>query len=226
MKKLSYLLVFFFILAFSACSFHFPVDWDDDFGYRNYRVILKIEPDDAHVLLNGKFIGEAYEFSTTESALKIKSRKNELVVKKKGFIEELIELEKYGSRKITVELTLKRDEMSVRSIKKTAPPAKVKKPSEKYKILKEKEIPKSEEKIPEKITFSRVTLDVSPVDSSIYLDGKFWGVVPDSGLISNFNLKKGKHKIEVLKPGYKTVIKIIDVKGKKDLKISIKLEKK
>ncbi|MEN8154472.1 MAG: PEGA domain-containing protein [Acidobacteriota bacterium] len=225
MKKLSYMIVISLILVFSACSFHFPVDWDEDFGYRNYRVILKIDPDDAHVLLNGKFIGEAYEFSQKESALKIRSKKNELVVKKEGFREELIDLEKYGSKNITVQLTLKRDELYKVSEKQTAPPP-PEKPSEKYKVVKEKDIPKNEEKSTRSITFSKVTLTIAPEDSSIYLDGKFWGVAPANGIISNFNLKKGKHRIEVLKPGYKTIVKIVEVSGKKDLQISIKLVKK
>ncbi len=74
--------------------------------------------------------------------------------------------------------------------------------------------------------FAPVILEVSPAESSIYVDGKFWGVAPEGGVINNFNLPKGEHRIEVLMPGYIPVLKIIKVAGQKELKVTIKLEKK
>ena len=69
MKKIFYMAILAIILLLPACSFHFPSDWDSEYSYGDYSIVLKVNPDDAHVLLNGKFIGEAYEFSTRASAL-------------------------------------------------------------------------------------------------------------------------------------------------------------
>ncbi len=97
------------ILLLPACSINFPADWDSEYSYGDYSIVLKVNPEDAHVMLNGKFIGEAYEFSTRASALKIRSARNLLVIKREGYLEEEIDLNKYNMRKITVTLELRPD---------------------------------------------------------------------------------------------------------------------
>ena len=227
MKRIFYPALLAVILLLPACSFNFPFDWDSEYSYGDYSVVLKINPDDAHVLLNGKFIGEAYEFSTRASALKIRSASNELVIKKEGYLEEEIDLDKYNMKRITITLELRPDTVLTKKPVGdiTAPPLPQKDEKE-GKIVKEIKVPEGELKSSAPAVFAPVILEVSPADSSIYVDGKFWGVVPEGGVINNFNLPTGKHRIEVLKPGYKTVQKNINVAGKKELKVIIKLEKK
>ena len=229
MKRIFYPALLAVILLLPACSFNFPSDWDSEYSYGDYSIVLKVNPDDAHVLLNGKFIGEAYEFSTRASALKIRSARNELVIKKEGYLEEEIDLDKYNMRKITISLELKPDMVLTRKTvvkPDVAPPPPPPKEKTEGKVVKEKEVPKGEVKSSTPAVFAPVILEVGPADSSIYVDGKFWGVAPEGGVINNFNLQKGKHRIEVLKPGYKTVQKNINVAGQKELKVIIKLEKK
>jgi len=229
MKKIFYMAILAIILLLPACSFHFPSDWDSEYSYGDYSIVLKVNPDDAHVLLNGKFIGEAYEFSTRASALKIRSKRNELVIKKQGYIEEEIDLDKYNMRRITITMDLEPDMVSVKKTVtkgEVAPPSPPPKEEKEYKVVKEMKVPKGEVKSSTPGVFSKVVLEVGPSDSSIYVDGKFWGVAPENGVINNFNLQKGKHRIEVLKPGYKSVLKLINVTGQKEIKVTIKLDKK
>ncbi len=115
-KKLIFLWILLLILLSSACTVHVPYGWDMD--YHEYRVILRVVPDDADVLLDGKFIGEAYEFSEPDSALRFRSRNHELVIKKKGYVEEVIDLYDYSTRDITIRLKLLRDRKYYSSIKK------------------------------------------------------------------------------------------------------------
>ena len=103
MKKLLYLVTLVFI--FSACTFHIPYDYDD-WEYYDYHVILQVEPDDCDVLLDGKFIGAAYEFSNSRAALRLSSRNHELVLKKRGYVEKVIALNKYRSRIIRIRVDL------------------------------------------------------------------------------------------------------------------------
>ena len=72
MRVLIFCVAGILIVFLSACSFYLPSDYDRDFN--DYRVILLVEPENAHVLLNGRFIGEAYEFSTSKSAIRLSSR--------------------------------------------------------------------------------------------------------------------------------------------------------
>ncbi len=231
MRRTLYLTIFALLLTLPACMLRFPMDWGNEYGYGDYSIVFQVQPEDAHVLLNGRFIGEAYEFSTRASALKVRSARNEIVIKKEGYLEELIDLNRYGTRRITVTLTLKPDRVpvpkTVETVKTTPPPPPPpNKKGRELNVVKEKEIPKTEEKLPVVSSFSHIVMTVSPSESSIYVDGKFWGISPENGIINNFNLPKGKHKIEVVKPGYETVIRDINADGKNELKIDIKLDKK
>ena len=232
MKKPGYaFLLVSLMVTLSACTFHFPYD-DWEWDYSEYRVILKVIPDDARVLLNGKWIGEAYEFSTDKSALRLSSRNNELVIKKEGFIEEAIDLYEYNTRKIIIRLTLRIDKDYTGGVKPGTPAEKAtpreaeRKPGYEAKTEPVKELPPEppEESLPE-VKPVDVILEIQPEEASIYLNGKFWGITPPKGKIENLRLEPGKYTLEVVKPGYQDYKKEIEVKEQK-LKILIKLEKK
>jgi hypothetical protein len=221
MKK-AYLTLGVLALAFSltSCSIQLPYDTYED--YDGYRITMLVEPDDAEVLLNGRLIGLAYEFSTRESALRLASRNNELVIQKKGFIEEFIDLGGYTSRTITVRIKMNPD-------KRIA--AKVPVPEERGKgELEPKTEPvifppqdrKQQEPLPPP---TLVRLVVAPADTAIYLNGKFWGIAPETGKIENLRLQKGKYLFEAFKPGYKTFRKEFDIPKTEKFDININLEK-
>ena len=232
MKNLGYaFLLVSLIVTLSACTFHFPYDYWD-WGYSEYRVILKVEPDDAQVLLNGKWIGEAYEFSTNNSALRLSSRSNELVIKKEGYVEEAVDLSEYNTRKIIIRLKLLKDKDYTGPVKPRTPVKKVtpkeaeRKPGYKAETEPELELPpEPQEESMQEIKPIDLILEIQPQEASIYLNGKFWGIAPRDGKIENLRLKPGKYTLEVAKPGYQDYKKEIEVKEQK-LKILIKLEKK
>jgi len=228
MKKILFCLVLIMILSLSFCTFHFPFDYENSLysTYGSYKIVFLVEPDDAKILLNGRVIGEAYEFSTKSSALKVSSKNNEIVVKKKGYVEEAIDLNQYRSTKITIKLQLHKDEGyyidEERKISKTK--------REKLEYMAKTEPQKEpsnepEKEIENKFKFINVILVIQPSESAIYLNGKFWGISPENGKIENMKIKTGKNTIQVFKPGYKTCIRKINITNQKDMKITIKLEK-
>lgn len=235
MKKLTLavIAISLLILTSTACTLHLPYDWEWD--TKTYHIILKVDPDDAEVLLNGKLVGYAYEFSTPDAAIKLASRNNELVIKREGFIEEEINLYEYGSHRITIRLKLLKDKDYVaprpeeREGVQPKPP-KVK-PEYKAKTAPPKPLPEEIEKAEQAAQDSpanklvEVKLHVKPDEAAIYLDGKFWGLSPKSGVIENLRLKPGKYNLEVVKPGYTTYKKILYV-ADQNLKLIVYLEKK
>lgn len=211
MKKVLYVFVLIVIFMLSACALHIP-PYDLDWESPVYRIRLLVDPDDAVVLVNGRMKGYSYEFSTWNSALRLASRNNEVIVKKEGYVEEPIDLYNYYSRKITVRLKLLKDNDLTRPVSRSKPP----KPP--------KQMPEGPivEKAPVKTV--DVFLEILPEEASIYLNGKFWGISPRSGKIENLRLKPGKYSLEVVKPGYKAYKKELKVVDKK-LKLFIKLQK-
>lgn len=223
MNKKIYFLILLLVFVLSSCTFHIPYDTYGE--YRSVRVILKVEPDDARVLLNGRYIGEAYEFSTADSALRLSSRNNEVVIKKEGYIEELVDLHEYSSRNITVRLTLRKEKGFARETKETEKEKPQPKPVPR--TVKEKEIDKAldeEEKI-EKFKLIKIIIEIEPEESSIYLNGKFWGISPAKGKIENLRLKPGKYTLEIVKPGYKLYKKELNLADQEEITLSIKLIK-
>jgi hypothetical protein len=225
MKKISLLLtVLFFICLGVACTFNVPYDVMDD--YDGVYVIMKIMPDDADVLLNGKFIGAAYEFSSSRSALRLASRQNELVFKKKGYVEEPVDLRSYSSRNITLRINLEPqtgktpakpaaidtdqedDEAYAAETETPPPPPPVEKPA-----------------APEERFLTSVLLTVTPAETAIYIDGKFWGLAPEIGKIENLRLKPGKYIFEAFKPGFSTYKKEVTVPKQEKFPLTITLQK-
>lgn len=223
-----------FVVLPAACTIHVPYDWDRE--YREFRVVLLVEPDDADVLLDGKFIGEAYEFATDQSALRLRTRNHELVIKKKGYLEEVVKLDDYGTSEIRVRIRLERDRTHYGSSKKirrrevpvkapadSAAPAPPPAPAPKPPVKAETEDFEPMEK--GKREAVNVTLAIQPAESAIYLNGKFWGIAPPSGRIDNLRLKRGKYTLEIVKPGYNSILKKLTVTDK-DINLSFKLQER
>jgi uncharacterized membrane-anchored protein len=224
MKKIAFMFILIFIFICSACTFHIPYDYEDWADY-DYRVMLEVEPDDTDVLLDGRFIGLAYEFSTPQSALRLSSRNHDLVLKRRGYVERKINLYKYRSRLIKINVKMAKQKPYEPKVKrKDVEEKKVTKTKPEYKPKTEVEKPVPDKDEPTAVKSIKVDMEILPPESSIYLNGKFWGISPKDGLIKNLRLKPGKYTIDVMKPGYKSVTKTVNVKDE-EISVTIKLEK-
>jgi len=225
MKNISLLsAVLFFSIAFAACTINVPYDMMDD--YDGVHIVMHVAPDDADVLLNGRFIGAAYEFASAGSALRLASRQNELVFKKKGFREEVIDLRSYSSRNITLKVNLE----SENTPDATEPAvAKVSAPEDQqaYDAKSELTLPQPAEKptVAEERSLTQVTMTVTPEETAIYIDGNFWGLAPAEGKTATLRLKPGKYVFTGFKPGFRIYSKEITVPKQENFALAIALQK-
>lgn len=65
-------------------------------------------------------------------------------------------------------------------------------------------------------------LDVNPPDASVYVDGEFRG---SGRRVENLRLAPGRHRIEVVRPGYRTVEREVDVRPGDSSRLEIELER-
>ena len=231
MKKVRLLLtVLFFVGLGAACTINFPYEAFDD--HDGVEVMMQVTPDDADVLLNGRLIGNAYEFSTLDSALRLASRRNELVFKKKGFAEEAIDLRSYSSRNITLKIELQSEQPRASGgvIPKppTAAAGTVPKDDPAYEA-KSEPLPQPPAEKPAAEAghaLTSVLLSATPAETSIYIDGKFWGLAPEAGKIENLRFKPGKYVFEAFKPGFAVYKKEIIVPKAEKFTLAIDLQKK
>jgi len=65
-------------------------------------------------------------------------------------------------------------------------------------------------------------LDLNPADASVYVDGEFRG---SGRRVENLRLAPGRHRIEVVRPGYRTVEREVDVRPGDSRRLEIELER-
>jgi len=72
-----------------------------------------------------------------------------------------------------------------------------------------------------------LVLQVEPRDATVYIDGNYYGTadVNESGELSIL-LAPGKHRVEVVRPGFESYSKEVTVSGDKNSRLDIRLEKK
>ena len=206
-----------FIGAGAACTLNVPWEVMDD--YDGVRVVLRVVPDDADVLLNGRFIGAAYEFASPGTALHLASRQNELRFRKAGYREKAVDLRDYRSRNITVKVDLEGRDAAA----PTAPAA----GDQAYEAKSEPLPPLPAEKpVPvEESYLTQVTLAVTPEETAVYIDGRFWGLAPADGQPALLRLPPGKYSFSAYKPGFKVFVKEIVIPKQEKFALAIDLQK-
>lgn len=65
-------------------------------------------------------------------------------------------------------------------------------------------------------------LDVEPRDASVYIDGEFRGAVRE---LRRLELPPGRHRIEIVRPGFRTVERDIEVKSGQSEDLEVRLER-
>ena len=219
------MIILIFIGACAACTLNVPWDVTDD--YDGVRVVLRVVPDDADVLLNGRFIGVAYEFASQGTALRLASRLNELVLKKKGFREKVIDLRNYSTRNIIVKAELESAAPAIAGAAAEPAPEATAQDNPAYEAQSEPLPPlPSEKPAPvEKGYVTEVTLTVTPEETAVYIDGKFWGLAPDAGKTADLRLPPGTYSFSAFKPGFKAYSREVVVPRQAKFSLAIALQK-
>ena len=68
----------------------------------------------------------------------------------------------------------------------------------------------------------RLQLDVRPADATIYVDGQFRGTATSDSVL---DLAPGRHTVEVVRPGYQTERRVVDVRIGEARSLSIELRR-
>lgn len=215
--------------ACAACAIHVPWEVMDD--YDGVRVVMNVTPDDADVLLNGRFIGAAYEYADSRVALRLASRENELAFRKKGFRERVVDLRDYPSRRVTLRIDLAPEETraaggSLPSPAAPAEPAAAPAEDQAYEAQSEPLPPLPPARPADEERFlTEVTLTVTPEETAVYIEGRFWGLAPAAGKVMYLRLPPGKYAVAAFKPGYALFSREIIVPKQEKANLDIALSK-
>lgn len=71
----------------------------------------------------------------------------------------------------------------------------------------------------------RLRLEIAPADASVYLDGRFVGTGEDlARLRAGLLVDSGRHKLEIVRPGYGSVEREVDVESGEEAELRLELE--
>jgi len=229
MKSLRFVpVVLALVFSFSACAITIPWDvLDEDDGV---RVVMEVVPDDADVLLNGRFVGVAYEFASARSALRLASRYNELVFKKEGFRERVVDLRNYSSRRVSLKIALDALEPGADAAPRVPVSGDTAEKPEEDQAYEAKSEPlplEPGEKAPpaQEHFLTLVALTVVPEETAIYIDNRFWGLSQAADKPIFLRLPPGKHLFTAFSPGFKTTSKEIAIPKQEKFALEITLQK-
>ncbi|MDD8013385.1 MAG: PEGA domain-containing protein [Acidobacteriota bacterium] len=206
--------------AGAACSINIP--WEVMDNYDGVRVVMHVTPDDADVLLNGRYIGAAYEYATAELSLRLASRENKLEFRKKGFLKKAVDLRGYSSRRITLKLDLE-----TAGSRESGTAADVPEDRQAYEAKSEPLPPQPADKpaAPETRFLTLVALTVTPEETAVYIDNRFWGLSTAERKTIFLRLPPGKYVFTAFKPGYTPFSKELSVPRQEKFTLAIDLQK-
>lgn len=203
MKRRALLLVLPAILIMTGCAFHIPGPlFEDDYDFY-LTVRLDIDPDDAEVFLDGRLIGEAYEFADSDSPIRLSSHNHTLTFRRSGYYETVVDLDEYRGRRIV--LVQKLRALPASSVSRVIPP-KTELPAAAAAAEAKAEAEAETETATGRFA---LILNVQPAEATIYIDNRFWGISPADGQIGRISFTEPEIRIDVLKPGCKPVHKTV-----------------
>lgn len=203
---------------------------------------LLVDPEDTKVYVDGYYAGEVDDFDGLMQRLNLAPGRHEILLKKDGFRTHRIKV--YLERNTTVKLrhdmekglgpdTLE-DLAGERGIEEERRRnARREDESEEDRDVEAEGRPETREDArpalrlpapsPEgSATPGLLALRVSPDDASVYVDGRFFGSARQTGEIE---LSPGPHRVEIVRPGYKTVERDVLIEAGRTLTLGMALDR-
>jgi hypothetical protein len=169
-----------------------------DGNYGSLRVM--VEPDDTEVYVDGYYAGEVDSFDGIFQRLHVKSGRHEIALKRAGFRTHRVRV--YVPVGGTLHIRYKMERGT--GVDPTEGVVGAPEPAESYapptRETQREEAQESEE-APSATRAGELHLIVKPADAAVYVDGAFRGNADD---VAELGLPPGKHRIEVVRPGYVT----------------------
>ena len=181
-----------------------------------------VDPSEARVYVDGYFAGTVDDFDGLFQRLNLSTGRHEIALKLEGYKTHRVKV--YVAPDSTVKLSYDMEKGSGETFEDLAQGApEPERPAER--VEQEDRWRESESRSAEDealATSGRLRLSVEPGDASVYVDGAFRGSGREA---SELRLAPGRHRIEIVRPGYKTVEREVDVAPGETTTLEVELER-
>jgi len=175
---------------------------------------LNVKPDSAEVWVDGKFVDEAKELDGDPSYLWLQRGPHHLVIYKGGYKRFEEDVEVQVARKTELKVRLEKGDSEPPG-KRTAEPQRLERPRSAGGVSVAEAAPRSRER-------GELRLRVQPEDATVYVDGEFRGTGRE---LRTLHLSAGHHRIELVRPGFRSLEKELEVETGRSVELELVMER-
>jgi hypothetical protein len=182
-------------------------------------VRVLVDPSEARVYVDGYYAGVVDDFDGLFQRLHVSSGRHDISLKLEGYTTHRMRV--YVGPDATVKLHYdlqKGSGETFEDLSNGAPPP----PEREVRREREDDAESAPAEPPADEHQGQLRLRVDPADASIYVDGAFRGTAREAG---SLRLPPGRHRIEVVRPGYRTSDQEIEVAPGETTQLSVTLER-
>lgn len=199
--------------------------YDDEEG----SLRLLVEPEETQVLVDGYYAGEVDDFDGIFQRLHVTPGRHEITLKLKGHQTHRVRVYVPRDETLSIHHRMARGVESVVTEESLVRPWDEERAQQRERSARrDRDDDDNDEAEPEAADVAdeadtgTVHLNIEPRDASVYLDGEFQGAGRE---VRELDLKPGRHRIEIVRPGYRTAERDVEVKAGRSENLDVQLEK-
>jgi hypothetical protein len=216
--------------------------YSSNYGYGYYAtpygdtgsIRMLVDQERAKVYVDGYYAGVVDDFDGMFQRLYVSPGRHEIAIKLDGYKTERFEVYVQDGSTVKIKHDMVRGEGEQRNME-YAPLARNQEPGDREAPRDDRYTPSQDERRPsdadhriqtdareERVQQGTLRLDVRPGDASVYVDGAFSGSARELGQLP---LSAGRHRIEIVRPGFRTYDRDVEVDAGRGFDLSVELEK-
>jgi len=184
-------------------------------------VRVLVDPAEARVYVDGYYSGTVDDFDGLFQRLSVSSGRHEIALKLEGYKTHRMKV--YVAPDSTLKLHYELEKgvgETFEDLAKDVPESEARRDEEQERRWSENEARGEKDEMT--AIGGRLELSIRPEDASVYVDGAFRGSAREASIL---RLAPGQHRIEVVRPGYKTLEKQVDIAPGQTTDVKVELER-
>jgi hypothetical protein len=184
-------------------------------------VRVLVDPAESRVYVDGYYAGTVDDFDGLFQRLNVSSGRHEIALKLEGHKTHRMRV--YVAPDSTLKLHHELEKgvgESFEDLSKDAPESEARRDEELDRRWSENEARAEKDELT--AIGGRLELSIRPEDASVYVDGAFRGSAVEA---STLRLAPGRHRIEIVRPGYKTLEKEVEVAPGQTTNLKVELDR-
>jgi hypothetical protein len=206
----------------------YPWGWGGG-GYTVYRsegprtgsVRVLVDPAEARVYVDGYYAGSVDDFDGLFQRLNVPVGRHEIAIKLEGYKTYRMKIYVPGEGTVKIQHDLEKGTgETFEDLAGDAPAPEVRRDRDEDRRA-DRDRPDTDEPTATNGT-GRLRIDVRPADASVYVDGAFRGTAREA---ASLRLPAGRHRVEVVRPGYRTDEREVEVTAGETTQLEVDLER-